>query len=154
IYQNVQMTYYLLSNDSRLAMATRDFNLFTANEPTAGDNPSEAFVARPVPKERPTRELTPQELAALSGRAELTYGSAYSGRIYNGNNDLTITEVVAEITTTTQGKKSQKRYTAAVTIPPFATKQVTFDVFVNQGTDYSWSIVKASGIARSSRSFP
>jgi spermidine synthase len=136
---------YQAANDSRLPLAVRDLDEFTGNEPVSGENPLGPVSATATAPKGGARELNAQELSALSGSAVLAYGRPYSGRVYNGNADITITEVVAEITTTVGGKKTQKTYSAPVTVPPLATKDVAFGLFVNQGTDYTWSIVKAFG---------
>ena len=134
---------YQAAGDPRLVAATRDLDEFTRNEPTSRGNPLASPASAPPP--RATRDLTAQELAALTGRAELTYGSRYGGRIYNGNKDVTITQVVAEITTSVNGKRTSQTYTASVNIPPLATRDVTFGLFVNQGTDYALDLVRAVG---------
>ena len=134
---------YQAAGDPRLVAATRDIDEFTRNEPTSRGNP----LAWPAgaPATRATSDLTAPELAALTGSAELTYGSQYAGRIYNGNKDVTITQVVAEITTSVNGKRTRQTYTASVNIPPLTTRDVTFGLFVNQGTDYALDLVKAVG---------
>jgi hypothetical protein len=106
----------------------------------------QSAIVRPAPAARAiVRQLNAQEISALSGRAQLSYGSVYSARLYNGNKNITVTSVVAEIITKVGDKKTQRTYTAAVTLPPLSTSDVSFDLFVDQGTAYEWNIVGAQG---------
>ena len=134
---------YQAAHDPRVAIAARDLGEFTRNEPTSRENPVAASAA--AAPARTTRALTAQELSAIGGSAELRYGSPYSGQIYNGNTSVTLTEVVAEITTSVNGKRTRQTYTASVIVPPLTSREVSFGVYVNQGTDYALEIVKATG---------
>jgi spermidine synthase len=132
------------SNDPRLPVATRDLNEFAGNlwQPILG----QTTIARPAPAAKAgTRQLSAQEISALSGRAQLSYGSAYSARLYNGNKNVTVTSIAAEIITKVGDKKTQRTYNATVTLPPLATSDVSFDLFVDEGTAYEWNIVGAQG---------
>jgi len=91
-------------------------------------------------------DLEPWQVAALTGRAGLNYGNSYSGSIYNGNQDITITQVRVEVTTKSDGKSIARTYTADVTIPPLSTRDFSFDVVTgDKGADYSWNISGAKG---------
>ncbi|HWW88480.1 MAG TPA: fused MFS/spermidine synthase [Vicinamibacterales bacterium] len=132
------------ANDPRLPVATHDLNEYGGNlwQPILG----QSAIVRPAPAARAiVRQLNAQEISALSGRAQLSYGSVYSARLYNGNKNITVTSVVAEIITKVGDKKTQRTYTAAVTLPPLSTSDVSFDLFVDQGTAYEWNIVGAQG---------
>ena len=84
-------------------------------------------------------------MAALTGRAELSYGKGYRGTIYNGNTAITITEITAELSTLVNGKASRTTRAIRVTIPPLSTGEVAFDVVVRTDTQYAWGIIGAAG---------
>jgi spermidine synthase len=132
------------SSDPRLAVATRDLNAYAENlwQPILG----QSAIAQPAHAANTVmRQLSPQEISALSGRAQLSYGNAYSARLYNGNKKITVTSIAAEIITKAGDKQTRRTYTAAVMLPPLATSDVSFDLFVDEGTAYEWNIVGAQG---------
>src|SRR5262249_33651661 len=107
------------SNDPRLPVATGDLTEFAGNlwQPILG----RSAIAGPAPGAKAgTRQLSAQEIWPLSGRAQLNYGSAYSARLYNGNKNIPVTSIAAEIITKVGEKKTQRPYNAAVTLPPFS----------------------------------
>ena len=93
-----------------------------------------------------TRELTSEELSMLDGRAGLSYGNHYSGTMYNGNNNLAVTELRINVQTTISGEQNTLEYLSKVTIQPLSTKDFDFDIIVgDKGAEYSWSIAGARG---------
>jgi hypothetical protein len=102
-------------------------------------------------KEEPaSRSLTDQELSKLTGRAGLDFGNSYKGNIYNGNRNVTISELTISITTTTNGKEVTRQYVADIeygrTIPPLKTGDIRVYIIVgDKDAHYSWGIVGAKG---------
>lgn len=93
-----------------------------------------------------SHELKPWETTAITGRAGLNYGNRYGGNLYNGNKDITVTQVRIQVTTKADGNEVTRIYTADVTIPPLTTKDFAFDIVAgDQGADYSWGIAGAMG---------
>ena len=79
----------------------------------------------------------------LTGRAGLSYGNTFSGSIYNGNRDVTITEVEIAVTAS---KGDSKVYITKVLVLPLSTSNFSFDIVVgDKGSEYSWNIVSAKG---------
>lgn len=93
-----------------------------------------------------SRDLKPWEVAAITGRAGLNYGTRYGGSLYNGNKDITVTQVQISVKTKVDGKDVSRMYAADVLIPPLTTKDFGFDIVVGDvGADYSWGIASAKG---------
>jgi hypothetical protein len=97
-----------------------------------------------------SRPLTHEELSKLDGRAGLAYSNVYKGEIYNGNSNLSISEVTVAITTTENGKEVSRNYIVNLEggsrIPPLKTG--SFFIFIILGdekSDRSWGIVEAKG---------
>lgn len=90
--------------------------------------------------------LTPSQLAALDGRAGLDFSSRYSGTLYNANDDITVTEVDLDVTTTIGGTEVTKTYRTTLSISPRSTGTFGFDVIRgDDGAKYSWTISAAKG---------
>ena len=99
-----------------------------------------------VEQKAKSHELKPWEVAAITGRAGLGYGTRYSGNLYNGNKDITVTQVQVQVTTKEGGKEVSRVYTADITLPPQTAKDFGFDIVVgDQGSDHSWTITNARG---------
>lgn len=91
-------------------------------------------------------ELSALQLLGLTGRAGLSFGKTYSGSIYNGNKDVTVTQVEISITTSVDGEEVTRTYLDEVNIPPLSTSDFSFDIIVGDtGADYSWGITGALG---------
>ena len=87
------------------------------------------------------RLLSQTELGLLTGRAGLSYGSRYSGNLYNGNENLTVTQLEIVVITTLSKERVERTYRADVSIPPKVAVAFGFDILVgDQGADYQWSI--------------
>lgn len=92
------------------------------------------------------RDLQPSEIAAVTGRAGLSYGNRYGGSLYNGNKEITVTEVQLLVGTKEGGKDVARTYIANITIPPLTAKDFSFDIIVgDKTTEYSWSLNSARG---------
>ena len=96
-----------------------------------------------------SRSLSYTEMSQLTGRAsfsEFSYGGNFSGKIYNGNANVTISEITIQITTTRNGKKITRLYRDDVNIEPQATGYFRFEALDgDKDADYSWSINRAIG---------
>jgi hypothetical protein len=92
------------------------------------------------------RDLEPIEILSLDGRAGLRYGNRYSGNIYNGNKNTTITSVTVKVTAKSGEKESSREYKVDVKILPLTTSDFGFDIVVGEkGSDYSWGIIGGKG---------
>ena len=67
---------------------------------------------------RKSRNLSSSELKKLTGRAGLVLGNYYSGNLYNGLKNLTITELTVAVSTKMDGKEITKEYIGEVTSVP------------------------------------
>ena len=91
------------------------------------------------------RLLTDNEMSQLAGRAGFYRGN-FSGRIHNGNANVTLSKVTIQITTTIGGKEVTKLYRDDVTIEPQTTEFFMFEALRgDKDADYSWSINSAIG---------
>jgi len=94
------------------------------------------------PRNSPVRELSQEEVGLLGGRAGLSHGNYYSVSLYNGNDDIVVTQI--ELTIGSQ----ERPYRSDVTVHPKSTKTFGFDIVPGeQGAEYRWSIKKAWGRA-------
>ncbi|MCU7961181.1 MULTISPECIES: hypothetical protein [unclassified Shewanella] len=95
----------------------------------------------------PTRILSAEELAKITGRGE--HGSLanyFHGTFYNGNPKVTMSEVVIEITASKANIKESKIYTVSVTVEPLSTKDFSLSILdADAGSNYSWSIIAVKG---------
>jgi hypothetical protein len=97
----------------------------------------------PPPK---SKGLEKENLDKLSGRAGLWYRNVYHARIYNGNNDITVTKVSIAIRTIVGGADTVNVYSSNVEIQPLTTKETDFYIIVgDDNTGYSWNIHSAEG---------
>lgn len=92
-----------------------------------------------------SRELKPWEIGAFSGRAGIN-SDYFSGSLYNGNKDITVTELRIAVIQKAEGKDTSRTYTTNVTIPPLSTESFMVQIIVdNANADYSWAIEGARG---------
>ena len=100
-------------------------------------------------RQKDFRTLSDKEMSQLTGRAgfrELPYSGSFSGRIYNGNSDITVSEITIQITTKISGKKVTRLYRNDVTIEPQTTEFFMFEALRgDKDADYSWGINSAKG---------
>lgn len=103
-----------------------------------------------APKGKPeSRVLSLNEIIQLTGRArfrQFSLGDNFSGRIYNGNSDITVSEITIQITTTIGGNEVTKLYRDAVTLEPQTAGYFGFDILEgDKEAGYSWDIYSARG---------
>lgn len=92
------------------------------------------------------KELSREQINKLTGRANLSFGNYYSGSIHNGNDDITVHEVVIKVKTTANGEEISRTYVDEVHISPRTTADFGFGIIVgDKDAEYSWSIVGAKG---------
>lgn len=98
---------------------------------------------------QPTQEeaLKRPELALLDGRAGLDYGNHFSGTLYNGLADRTITELEITVTTTIGGASTSKVYVTNVSIGPKSAGNFGFDIVVgDSGATYDWNVTGGKAV--------
>ena len=89
--------------------------------------------------------LSDKEMSQLTGRAGFYRGN-FSGRIHNGNANVTISKITIQIATTIGGKKVTKLYRDDVAIEPQTTEFFMFEALRgDKDADYSWGINSAKG---------
>lgn len=92
------------------------------------------------------RVLEPWEVYSITGRAGLEYGNRYSGSLYNGNKNITVTSVKVRVTTKIAKGENSREYRVKVNIPPETTSDFDFDIIVgDKGSEYSWGVIGGSG---------
>jgi hypothetical protein len=103
------------------------------------------------------RDFTAAEVAALTGRASLSHGTLYAGTVYNGNANLTVTQLRIVVTMTTVkgvdfdtmktvGGQTPRSYSVDVSVPPQTVRDFSFNIIGgDEGASYTWSIVGARG---------
>ena len=95
-----------------------------------------------------TRVLSNEELLLLTGRAGISssFRGFFSGTIYNGNKNITVTEIKVRVSTTISGKLVSNVYTSVVNIEPETTGTVSFHLIEGDaGANYPWTIAGAVG---------
>ncbi|MDE0404281.1 MAG: hypothetical protein OXI53_03115 [Nitrospira sp.] len=75
-----------------------------------------------------SKALSNEEMRQLQGKAKAHYCSSedFSGEIYNGNSNVTVSEIVFEITATIDERKVTRLYRKDVTIKPQTAVPVYF----------------------------
>ena len=105
----------------------------------------EKFPEKPK-EQKKTRELSSEELEQVTGRAGDSIGNYFHGNLYNGNTDVTITQVSFNITTRLSGQEVSRTYIADINISSQKTADFTLSIVKSdKGADYSWSLVAARG---------
>ena len=115
-----------------------------------------------IPKtENKTRELTFQELRLVTGRAGLVYNSALKGSLYNGNSNITVTEITVIVTYTdptcipsvldidmcVKVKPVSRKYFTTTFVKPFETDSFFVSILTpDKVEDFTWNIISARGI--------
>ena len=99
------------------------------------------------PKKKPkSRELSNKELGQLRGKAGYIGSNYYRATLYNGNKNVTVSEISIRVTTTMGGKEVSRTYTADVNIAPQETALKMFIIVEgDKDADYSWGISSARG---------
>ena len=98
-------------------------------------------------EERATRELSNLELNKLTGRGgQSSFVDYFRGDIYNGNANVTVTQVLISVTTLIGGKLVSQTYLNDVDIKPLKTADLFFKIVAgDKNAPYSWAIVGARG---------
>ena len=66
--------------------------------------------------------------------------------MYNGNADITVTQLRIKVTTKIDRQEVSRIYLDDVMIPPHSAKEFGFDIVVgDKGADYSWDTDGAKG---------
>ncbi len=102
------------------------------------------------PEKKPRdAELPAQARANVTGRAGLKNGT-FSGHIYNGNDNYTVTQVT--ILLSPKGKENSvesffdaKEYNVSVTVKPLSNSFFSVSVDPGSGDDVLWNITKVRG---------
>jgi hypothetical protein len=119
------------SGDTVLILGSREFPVGVEQE-----NPLKGQV----------RDLTNEELSKLTGRAGLAYSNRFSGNIYNGNTNISISSLSINISTTINGTESTRTYYIDVNISPQTTESIGANIIIgDKDAPYNWNIVGAKG---------
>ena len=106
---------------------------------------AQKFPAKAKPSV-PSRDLSQDKIAQITGRAALSYGDAYAGNLYNGNASVTLTQVTIAISSVISGMYVTKNYSIDVTIPPLTARDFSISIVVGDyRAEYGWSIISAKG---------
>ena len=82
----------------------------------------------------------------ITGRASLGNAGYFSGTLYNGNKNTTVTEISVLITISVNGKEVKRTYTDEVKIEPQKTSMFSFTILQgDKDTDFSWRLIDAKG---------
>lgn len=92
-------------------------------------------------------ELLLTERLAIKGNAAQGFLiTKFSGQLYNGNSNVTVSEVQINVTTKKGSHESSREYRVPVIIPPLSAKSFSFDFIPGEyGSSYGWSITAAKG---------
>jgi hypothetical protein len=94
-------------------------------------------------------KLTPDELSLLTGRAGYSGNGSFAGKLYNGNNEITVRNISFRVQTTIDGKVIVRTYTDSFLhggLSPQSSSSFSFDIVAgDEGADYSWDTVSAEG---------
>lgn len=94
----------------------------------------------------PSKALSNDQLIGIDGRAGLSFGNYYAGDLYNGNSDVSITEISFYVTTKIGGKEVRRVYLCKVHIAPQTSSSFGFNIITgDKDADYSWGIIEAKG---------
>jgi hypothetical protein len=92
------------------------------------------------------RELSQREQGLLSGRGGLSHGNYYWVDLYNGNDDIVVTQIELVIVTTISKLRDERSYRTDVFVDPKSTEGFGFDIVIgDQGAQYEWRIKQAWG---------
>jgi hypothetical protein len=94
-------------------------------------------------------DLPPDAFGKLIIHAGFGYG-VFSGNIYNGNNDYTVTRITVLLTPGGKTKPAEaslggKEYDIDLTVPPFTKSALSMPILSDNTQEYLWKVTKASG---------
>lgn len=99
----------------------------------------------------PKENLKKQELSLLDGRGGVSFGNHFSGTLYNGLTDRTITEVEITVTTTIGGATVSRVYVTDVSISPKSAGDFGFDIVTGDSdASYGWNVTGAKAVRQDS----
>ena len=112
----------------------------------AADSAMRACRAKFAETELHSKDLPPDALGKLMVHAGFGYG-IFSGSLYNGNNDYTVTGITVLLTPV--GKKNSsadgREYDIDLTVQPFSKSALSMPVPSDNTQEYMWKITKARG---------
>ncbi|MGH8763002.1 MAG: hypothetical protein ACREUR_07185 [Nitrosospira sp.] len=117
--------------------------------PRAADNAARTCREKFEKMELHGIPLPPDALGKLIIHAGFGYG-IFSGSIYNGNSEYTITRITVLLTPAGKTKPAEasadgKEYDIDLTVPPFTKSALSMPILSDNTQEYSWKITKASG---------
>ena len=95
-----------------------------------------------------SRELTDAERKKLSGRWKLLYdgGNQMEVTVHNGNEDITVTEIIYTVRSTIGGKESSNNYKVNIYAKPLSTANETFTILTgDKPSEYDLSVASVKG---------
>lgn len=117
--------------------------------PRAADSAARTCRKKLAEMELHGAPLPPDALGKLIIHAGFGYG-IFSGSIYNGNSEYTVTRITVLLTPTGKMKPAEasvdgKEYDIDLTVPPFTKSALSMPVLSDNTQEYSWKITRASG---------
>lgn len=94
------------------------------------------------------RNLTAEELEKVTGLIGIRNDGALCGDLYNGNRELSVTQVELRIVSFAKADSTARSYVygpADSAIAPLATRDFCIGFLLNEGEDFTWGIVAAHG---------
>ncbi|MCX7184427.1 MAG: hypothetical protein NTW90_04180 [Nitrosospira sp.] len=141
-------TILLLSSGQSGANQTAPFNYAQCIKAAANTAASEAArtCLEKFPGEVPEDEnLTAEALGKLDAAGGSGYG-VFSGSIYNGNGDYTVTQVTILLTPIPAGSPLiTSEYNIDVTVQPLTKSALSVALISDVTREFSWSLTKARG---------
>jgi hypothetical protein len=99
------------------------------------------------PDKHEDADIAPELISRLSGRMGFDSPTVFSGNIYNGIEQMNVTQLTIAITF--KGKSASqnvtREYNVEVFIEPLTTSRIVVAVDPEQMAGYEWSIVRAKG---------
>lgn len=94
-------------------------------------------------------DLPPDAFGKLIIHAGFGYG-IFSGSIYNGNNDYTITQISVLVTPAGKNKPAEasaegREYNIDLTVQPFSKSALSMPILSDTTQEYAWKVTKARG---------
>ena len=91
------------------------------------------------------QQLSSSQTANLTGLGA-PEGDQWGGSIYNGNEDVLVTEVEIHLTTTVGDEETHRTYRTDVHVPPLQTGTFLFSIIPgDEEAEHTWSIESAKG---------
>lgn len=117
--------------------------------PRAADNAARTCREKFEKMERHGAPLPPDALDKLIIHAGFGYG-IFSGNIYNGNSEYTVTQITVLLTPAGKTKPVEasidgREYDIDLTVPPLTKNALSMPIPSDNTQEYSWKITKASG---------